>query len=88
MPLRGGRPPGTKQGEAHFKAMAKEGTFIRREKRRSIKESVVFNSEMRNQIFLYGIIFSLLRENHKRTGKAMTKLGNKRQRLNGIRIGF
>lgn len=46
MPLRGGWPPGTKQGEAHFKAMAKEGTFIRREKKRSIKESIVFNSEM------------------------------------------
>ena len=40
------------RGRFALKAIAKDGTFIRREKKRSIKEGVVFNSETLNQKIL------------------------------------
>jgi hypothetical protein len=74
--------PRTRSGDRFtLKAIAKEGTSIRREKKRSIKESMVLNPDMLNQIFYQKyLLITLGKKNHK----VITSLGNKRQRLSKV----
>lgn len=66
-----------------LKAIAKEGTSIRREKKRSIKESIDLNSPMLNQIFYqkYLLINLSAKQKKKSQNNLKCNLGNKRQRL-------
>lgn len=69
MSLQGGWPQSTKQGEVHFKAIAKEGTFIRREKKRSIKESIIRNVKSNISTRLSAHYFGKIQKNLKSNDK-------------------
>lgn len=78
-----GGPRARSRDRFTLKAMAREGAFVRREKRRRVKEGMALNSEMQNQIFLPKIFanhFEGGKENHKRTWNS-TQMEETRDRL-------